>query len=150
MKVKSNYKVCQRVFKSGEVEIIQNFVIKKLDVPDLFKVRDRFEGNQYLLNTIKKVFTFHTLFSHLGVENYEKIKLGFLNTFNIEEVIEKTICYVEFENEIADIDLQADSIYVVVNINRKKCEIFAKELDAELLKNKIEQSLLRFKDKIYN
>lgn len=150
MKVKSIYKVCQRVFTSSEIEIIQNFVIKKLEVPNLFKVRDRFEGNQYLLNTLKKVFTFHTLFSHLGVENYEKIKLGFLNTFNVGEVIDMTINYVEFENDIEQLELDAGSIYVVVNINRKKCVIFAKELDTELLKNKIEQSLLRFKDKIYN
>lgn len=150
MKVNSKFKVCQRVFASTEIEIIQNFVIKKLDVPDLFKVRDRFEGNQYLLNTLKKVFTFHTLFSYLGIENYDKIKLGFLNTFNIEEIIEKSISYIEIENDIDSIDLREDTIYVVVNINRKKCLIFAKELNKDILKQKIEISLLKYKDKIYN
>jgi hypothetical protein len=144
------YKISQRIFSIQEVETIQNFVIKKLDVPDLFKVRDRFEGNQYLLNTLKKVYTFHTLFRHLSINNYDKIKLGFLNTFNIEDAIEKKIQYFEYENDINEIELNTNTIYVTINITRKKCVIYAKEFNIEELKNKLDLSLLKFKDKIYN
>jgi hypothetical protein len=150
MEGKKKFKVCQRIFKTQEIEAIQNFVIKKLEVPDLFKVRDRFEGNQYLLNTLKKTFAFHTLFGHLGIPNYERIKLGFLNTFNIEEVIEKTIMYVEYENDLDNLNLDLNTIYIFVNINRKKCEIFAKELIVDELASKIGLSLVKFGDKIYN
>ena len=150
MERKNQFKVCQRIFTTTEIENIQNFVIKKLDVPDLFKVRDRFEGNQYLLNTLKKVFAFHTLFSHLGIENYDRIKLGFLNTFNIEEVIEKKILYVEYENEIENSSLEPDAIYFVVNINRKRCTIFARDINSEVLTSKVVASLQKFGDKILN
>jgi hypothetical protein len=150
MERKKKFKICQRAFTASELEGIQNFVIKKLEVKDLFKLRDRFEGNQYLLNTIKRVFAFHTLFGHLEITNYEKIKLGFLNTFNFEEVIGKNIQYVEIENEINDLTLQNDTIYIVSNINGKKCTIYADNFDSILIAEKIEKCLLNFNGAIFN
>ena len=59
---KGKNKLCFRQFLARDVEEVQRFVLKKLNVPDLFKLRDRFEGNKYLLDTIKKVFFYRIVF----------------------------------------------------------------------------------------
>jgi hypothetical protein len=50
-----SFKLLESTFSSNDLESIQSFVINKLKVPDLFRLRDRTEGVLFLNNTTKKV-----------------------------------------------------------------------------------------------
>ena len=145
------YKLYEKVFSLKELEAIHQFVVKKLNVGDLFKVRDRFEGNQFLINTTKKVFMLQSLFQYLNIENHQKIKPGFLNTINAETFTACKIYFLEFENDINIINLEHDSIYCIVNTRARTCILFSKDLNIEKVKANITENLNKCNHKaIYN
>lgn len=146
-----NYKICEKVFSLKELEEVQQFVVKKLNVADLYKVRDRCDGNQFLINTTKKVFFLQSLFSYLNIENYQKIKIGFLSTINTENFTTCKLSFIELENDIVNIELQQNTIYCLVNLRVRNCILFSKEIEFDKVKDNIVTNLEKHKlNGIYN
>ena len=147
---KGKNKLCSKQFLAKDVEEVQKFVLKKLNVPDLFKLRDRFEGNKYLVDTTKKVFLYQTFFQFLGIKRVEKIKFGFLNTFNFEKIMDHNIEYLEYESDVNSMEMIPKTLYVFISVNSKRCTIYTENLNSLEVRNKLELSFLKFGDKIYN
>ena len=97
-------KIHEKIFSINEQNIIQDYVIKKLEVKDLFKLRDRFEGQQFLNNTLKKVYTTMCLMEYLDIPNYQNIKPGFLNTIDFKEFTSLNYSYVDNIEDAENMD----------------------------------------------
>lgn len=117
-------KLISKEYKKTEFQVVNEFVIKKLKVRDLFKVRDRFEGNQYLINTTTKYMLFYTLFEYLGLDLRDKFKIGFINTINLEEFFGIPIKIIETKEELKSCLGDNNHFFAIVNIDRKLCEIY--------------------------
>lgn len=119
-------KLVSKEFKKSEFHPVNEFVIKKLKVPDLFKVRDRFEGNQFLINTLTKYMFFYTIFDYLDLDLKGKIKIGFINTISFDNFFGVPITFIETKEYLKSCSFNDDDLFVFVNIDRKLCEIYGK------------------------
>jgi hypothetical protein len=143
-------KLIERSYSLNQMKSLQDYVIKKLNVHDLSKVRDRYEGNAFLLNVIKRIFTLYTLLDYLGVNNYENIKVGYLNTVDLKEFCGLKIKY--FEN-IGDSDkkitVESGIIYSYVNNDSRKCILYGFNNDLTKVKSTILKNLEKVKKIVY-
>jgi len=143
-------KLVERIYSINQMESVQNFVIKKLNVPDLFKVRDRFEGNAFLLNTIKRIFTLYTLLDYLEVNNYENIKVGYLNTVDLKEFCGIEIKYFEnIEDAENKINVESGVVYSYINNYSRKCILYGFDTDLSEVKTTILKNLEKVKKIVY-
>jgi hypothetical protein len=144
------FKLIERIYSINQMKSVQVYVIKKFNVHDLSKVRDRYEGNAFLLNTIKRIFTLYTLLDYLGVNNYENIKVGYLNTVDLKEFCGIEIKY--FEN-IGDSDkkitVESGVIYSYINIDSRKCILYGFNNDLTKVKSTILKNLEKVKKIVY-
>jgi len=143
-------KVYSKRFSHSEIEIIHNYVIDKLQVKDLFKVRDRFEGNQYLINVTKKYFTAKTILEYCNFEKRNEIKIGFLNSINLEKMLGVKINLLENKLDMNDILDTKNQVFVFINIESKICELYGVIIETNYLINNIQNYLNQFKSIIYN
>jgi hypothetical protein len=143
-------KSSQRIFSKKEQDIILDYVLKKLKVQDIFRLRDRFEGQLFLNNTLKRIFTIWTFFELIQIENYQKVKVGFLNTFDFEKTTDLKINFIEnFENIEYLIIKEENTLYSYVNLNNRKCCIYTKSNSLEIIKELILKIIEDNKNKIY-
>jgi len=142
---KKNYKICEKVFSLKELEDVHQFVFKKLNVDNLYKLRDRCDGNKFLINTTRKVFFLKSLFNYLDIENYQKIKIGFLNTINTENFTSHKLIFLDIENDIIKLDIEKNTIYCLVNLRIRNCILFSKDLEVEKIRDNIIKNLEKHK-----
>ena len=143
-------KTNERIFSKKEYDIILEYVLKKLKIQDIFRLRDRFEGQLFLNNTLKRIFTIWTLLELIQIENYQKIKVGFLNTFDFEKSIKLKLNYIENFENIEKLNINENGyIFSYVNLHYRRCCIFTKSDSIELLKDKIQLIFEENKNKIY-
>jgi hypothetical protein len=143
-------KLIEKIYSINQMESVQNFVIKKLNVPDLFKVRDRYEGHAFLLNTIKRIFTLYALLDYLGIDNYEGIKVGYLNTVDLREFCGVEIKYFEnIEDADSKIIVESGVIYSYINNHYRKCVLYGFDSDLSEVKNTILKNLEKVKNIVY-
>jgi len=118
------HKLTSREFKKTEFQPVYEFVVKKLNVPDLFKVRDRFEGNQFLINTMRKYMLFYTILNYINLDFRNKFKIGFINTINLDLFFGVSIKIIETKECLNSYSINSDYLFVVVNVERRLCEIY--------------------------
>lgn len=139
----------KKSFTVGQVEAIQNFAVKKLGVRDLYKLRDRFEGQAFLNNTIKKVYTLWHLFEVLEIPNYNGFKIGYLNTLDIPQNIGIDLLYINTIDEIRFLNLKNNQVASYVNYSSRSCDLFYSHLDKENIKCAFVKKIETIKDLIY-
>ena len=121
-------KLYEKIFSINEHHIIQDYVIKKLEVKDLFKLRDRFEGQQFLNNTVKKVYTIICLMEYLEIPNYQKIKPGFLNTIDFKDFTGIEYVYIDNIEDAEEMKIfKKNVLYSYINFFYRKCSLFGDE-----------------------
>lgn len=143
-------KIHEKIFSINEQNIIQDYVIKKLEVKDLFKLRDRFEGQQFLNNTLKKVYTTMCLMEYLDIPNYQNIKPGFLNTIDFKEFTSLNYSYVDnIEDAENMIIFKQDEVYSYINFFYRKCSLFGDVLNKDKIITHINSEINKVKVNIY-
>ena len=131
-------KSTERIFSKKEHDVILDYVLKKLKVQDIFRLRDRFEGQLFLNNTLKKIFTIWTFFELIKIENYHKIKVGFLNTFDFEKSTNLKLNFIDNFEEIDNlIILQDEDLYSYINLHNRRCSIYTNSNSLEFIKENI-------------
>ncbi len=144
-------KLVESTYSKVELDRIINYVIKKLQVEDLFKLRDRFEGQLFLNNSIKKIFTLWTLLELLKTPNYKKIKLGFLNTIDFEEFTELKLTYIDNLELIEKIKGNENyTLFSVVNLHFRKCTLYSNLDSIVNVEKKTMKTLEKNKENIYD
>ena len=114
--------IIEKNYSKSDLRAIEDFVLKKFSVPDVYKLKDRYEGELFLNNTIKKVLIFWTFLEQKEINYYRKIKIGFLSTVDFSELTKINLNYLDNKKELYDIkDFELDRLYAFVDIENKRC-----------------------------
>jgi len=144
-------KLVESTYSKADLDRIINYVIKKLKVEDLFKLRDRFEGQLFLNNTIKKIFTLWTLLELLKTQNCKKIKIGFLNTIDFEEFTKLKLTYIDNLELIEKIKVNENyTLFSIVNLHFRKCILYSNLESLVDVEKQTMKTLEKNKENIYD
>ena len=114
--------ILERNFLISELHGIEDFVFKKMKVPDLYRLRDRFEGNAFLENTKYKVITINTILNFIDPERIIYREIGFISSMDFYNVVEikRIERFQEFELLSGD---KENFVYTFVDFKLKVCNI---------------------------
>ena len=138
-----------KTFQSQDILAVQNYVIQKLKVRDIYKVKDRFEGNLFLQNVLAKYFIFNTLLSYIEFAPGTSVKIGFIATLNLEKLTGRPVRILSSHLEIKKQIIEENALYAVVNSERKICEIYSCKLINDILSKQIKDNILQYGTLIY-
>jgi len=147
--IKDSRRLFYKKFTTSDIIKVQEFVVKKLGVNNIFMVRDRFEGNQYLRNTITKYQIFYTLVEYFSIEIKRELKLGFISTIAFEKLLGVEVKIFNSSEDLYKYELEDSAIYFLVNVDGKTCEIYSSGKNHESIKNKFLSQIVGFKDIFY-
>ena len=143
--------IIEKNYSKSDLRVIEDFVLKKFNVPDVYKLKDRYEGELFLNNTIKKVLIFWTFLEQKEIEYYRKIKIGFLSTVDFSELAKINLQYLENKKELLDIkEHEADRLYAFVDIENKRCLLAGNEDIFNTSNENIDLYLKNFTPPIFN
>jgi hypothetical protein len=136
-----------KTFTPFLLEEIKEYSFKKLNVADMGKLRDRYEGEIFYNNTINKVFTLSTILEYLGYN--KKLKIGFVNTIEIKSITKLSFNYInDIQLNEPDKHLTASNkIYSFIDQKQRKCSILIESNNIEELNNSIKHYLNKFNHK---
>lgn len=143
--------IIEKNYSKSDLRVIEDFVLKKFNVPDVYKLKDRYEGELFLNNTIKKVLIFWTFLEQKEIEYYRKIKIGFLSTVDFSELAKINLQYLENKKELLDIkEHETDRLYAFVDIENKRCLLAGNEDIFNTSNENIDLYLKNFTPPIFN
>jgi hypothetical protein len=140
----------EKTYTKDELKLIENFVINKFKVVDVYKLKDKFEGEQYLFNTIRKVYVLWTLLEIIKIENYKNIKPGFLSSVDIFEFTKLNLILHTSKRDVIELEnSDTETIIAFVDIERRKAIIIIDEENFDRTKKQIEQYLSNIKGNVF-
>lgn len=143
--------IIEKSYSKSDLRVIEDFVLKKFNVPDVYKLKDRYEGELFLNNTIKKVLIFWTFLEQKEIDYYRKIKIGFLSTVDFSELTKINLQYLENKKELLDIkEHEVDRLYAFVDIENKRCFLAGSELIFKTSSENIDLYLKNINPPIFN
>jgi len=140
----NEFKRFSKSFSSQDVLLVHAYVIKKLQVRDIYRVKDRFEGNLFLKNTIARYFIFYTLLNYIRYNPEIRCKIGFIATLNLEKLVGVNIKILNSHLELEEEILLENNIYIIVNSDRRICEIYSVNNLSELLTKNIPVAISKY------
>jgi len=137
-------------FSNQDILLVQAYVINKLQVRDIYMVKDRFEGNLFLKNTIARYFIIYTLLNYISYNPEIRYKIGFIATLNLEKLVGVSFKILGSQLEFEEERHNEDIVYFLVNSDRKKCEIYSVNDMSEILSKNISSAIIQYGNLIFS
>ena len=128
--------IITRIFLPSEITEIQEYVKKKLNVPDLYRLYDLCEGKIYLENSIYRVLCIKTILSSIDNINSNNYKVGLLNSQQLYKVLNFEKLPSLFDLKKVDL-IEPSIVYSHRDFKKRECSIIISDHMKQLLLNRL-------------